>query len=459
MADLVLPPSVKVADLVFEDWAPAQSSVVAPVLAEEVVSGSAGFSFRGRVVLAPKASNGRFDRADKEFASFVRRLRGRRNRVKLPLPKMYLPSSPPPADAAATVGTGTRVIGESLLLALNVSNFGAWTLLPDDWINVGDRLYGVDVVSGNNVTCTPGVLPVAASRPRGFQSVGPSPVTTLTPYGLGVFEDSLFMSFYDSVRNVTDCYHVDPWTGDYTLVWEAEPGSTGLGTHNNRLWGFGRSGPVQSAAVYVAEARLPRIADNGLELVLTLTGTGAGRIEGMAEWIDPTDSTPAPKLYVATATKLWVAKLPMPASPVSGNQAWGDYFEEVADAGAFTSLAGLSPGPDGKLWLLDTGPNRGTLYTWDGAEKVAVGSDRFGGPVGPRARQSQCLEWFNGDLLFGFVGNQNRGLWRLNLDTPTTAPKVELAAPFVMARLAPSGIGPGPLGVAPVTFDFTEALR
>ena len=450
MADLTLPTRVKVSELDFETWAPGQSASVAQYASREYVTGDSAFGFRGSVVLASsvRAAGGDQGLADNALASFARRLRGRRNRVKLPLPTWARPSTPPPSAAAATV-TGAVVDGESVVLTLAKTGFGTWDLQADDWINVGDRLYGIDSVSGSRVTCTPGVLPLAVKRQVGFQSLAPAPAGTF-PYGLGAFNGRLWVASFNAADRNYSYYWVDPYSGAYRRVVRGVASSTGFGEYNGRLWAFGRHSGYE-AVFSLVTVRLGRIEDNGIANQFGSSTTGAAQPTGMAECTLIGDA--GPHLYVSTSNKLWRAKRPILDAGLGVT--WADYFDEVVGPTGFSGIHGLSPSPDGrKLWVLDA--SRNVIDTWDGRVQSNVVSGYAGGSTaGVQCSGFRSIEWFKGELLLGH-DHPTAGLYRLNLDVPSSAPRVELAEPYVMARLSPSRLRTSSVGAGRVSFQWTE---
>ena len=452
MADLLLDQvSLAVHSLSVEPWAPGQAVEVNPYLAAEEVSGPPPGAWRGDVRFTFLPGHDRYRSADAAMLALAARTRGRAHRLKVPLSGAYVLYPDFPDGAAATIKTAQVVADGACVATLNKVGFGDWAFKAGGWLNIGDRLYFVDKVDGENLHLLPGVLPLAFARPLGLQSVAEAPVATGYPVGMGVYRGSLYVTYYRSDTDRTDCYWVDPVSGAHRVIFRGQAGVSGLGSWNNGLWALGGTAQVPEALRVFVDAT--DTDDNGVELLVTWGPSGDGRLEGVAEW-RPSGSR-ASALYAVTQTKLWRLTRALPGARLDG-ETWADWFEEVVLPTAFSRALGLAVGPDNRLWILDAGSSQ--VWTWDGVSQVSVFSGNVGLPAGATLAQCSCIEWASNQLLLGRTSPADSlGLYRINVGTPLTAPVVEVRNPFVMMRLDGGAVGPAGADFPAPVYGWTEA--
>ena len=461
MADLTLPSGVRTTELSIAPWGPGQSDVVAPYGPRLYAGGPAATGWQGTVGLAPQNPAGR-PALDRAMLSLAGRLRGNRHRVRLPLPAAYR-SDPPPANARASM-TSARLVGENVVVTVAPANWGTWRPSDGSFVTVGDRLYNLVSSDDNDLTLTPGIVPLGYERPRGIYLTpgGAQPANAVLGRGMGVYRGSLYVAYQRTGSNTTDLYWVDVATGTVRRVLESADLLNAIGVYGGRLYaGLGFvAGTVRIARVHIDLADPSR---NRITTVLTLTGapTAVGhRLRGLAEWTGPGDSGPKMYLGIEGSRNIFKSKAPPPDVPTTG--AWADWFETVTGPTGFTTVQGLSPGPvpGDPLYVLDQGT--GTVWTFDGTQTDWSQGDRLAGVQAGGGSVSlytcYAIEWYRGRLyvlMNDFAGTA--GLARVNFDVPETAASVELANPFVMARLSGSPVGPTGGGQFPTaTFDWVE---
>ena len=493
MADLELPSRVAVKQFAIGPWSPEQNVVVAPYESKTDPHGPAAFSFRGRVDLGGKrlpSDGGSWDRADTDLAAFVARLGGVYNRVKLPLPVRYRFNPPP--DGASAVIASARIEDQRLIATVTATGFGSWRPQPGQFFNIGERLYVLESARrrGTIMTLSPPVMPVFLTRPTGLYlstgGGGADQVETDTgiwaPAGLGVHRGILF-SVWHTLTSVNfrgqpqndrlAFYAIDVATGTRRVVLDTDTSGVAygaVGSYGGSMYALGTLASDSTVAV-IARIDVPsdRPSANRVVEVLRLTGAPSA-LTGMSTWTSP--NTPGePDLYATAGNKLYRAISSIPGRK-GADVAWSSFFNEAPNIGGagYVSFKGLAvTGTDGDpLYLLDTGTAR--VYTYDG-NTVDTYFSVHGGRVGdatkiPSLFRAEAIEWYRGrfyvmTLNVGDVaaGGVPSGLSVYN-DTPATEANVELAEPFVWARLSANALATlTGATAADTSFDWTEAAQ
>lgn len=458
MADIILPPGVGVTELTIAPWAPGQEDVISPYDPRIEAAGPAATGWTGSVVLAPDPVDGSQDAA---MLALRARLRGNRHRVRLPLSRAYRGSTPPD-DLTATV-TSARIVGDAVRVGVAYVNKGTWNPTDGSFINVGESLYLIDKVEADSLDLIPHVEPLAIRRPRGiFPTPGGGAPAGTDGRGLGTFRGSAYEGAGRSGANDGLVYWVDLATGTRRLALEkGNQPVRALGTAFGYLYA-GHGGGGTSAKITLVDIPYSDPLRNSFIDVWTFSDLGSGgsdRIRGLCEWQAPDDS--GPKLYVGKDRFLFRSNEPPPLVPTETT--FASAFTQVTGPTGFSRIGGLSPGPDGKLWILDTNGNK--IYTWDGVVQEEILSGTAGAETGPNVIQlNRCwaLEWIDGSLyvLQRGQGTTGAGIARVNVDTPATAKNIEFANPFVWAKLL-GGATTGPVGhhFPPTSFEWIEDAR
>lgn len=460
MADLQLPSTVGVAELSIAPWSPGQEDVIAPYVPRTLAAGPVTTGWTGTVRLAPHRQVDQ-QAADRSMLALRGRMRGNRHRLRLPLTSAYR-GAPPPDDMTATVLSARRT-GETLELRVSYVNRGVWTPTPGSFCNVGERLYLIDTVGfGAALGLVPTAVPLAIRRPRGiWPTTGGAGPSNFTEDALGTFRGSVYEGGLSPGEG--RIFWLDLSTGTRREV------ISGAGPVRSLARAFGNlyaneTGSGTSSRISRVDLDLSDPIRNKLVPVWTfsdLSPRPPDRLSGMAEWQGPDDS--GPKLYVGRGTTLYRSRTPVP--PTLTATTFAAAFEQITGPTGFTSIDGLSPGPNpgDPLYILDAGANK--IWTWDGTVQAEWADGTVGATAGPNVvslNNCRALEWINGSLyvLHSTVGTRGYGVARVNVDTPSTAQSVEFAEPFVMARLS-GGATTGPAGHHfPVTsFDWTEAVE
>lgn len=460
MADMILPSELGISQLTIADWAPGQENVVAPYDPTVLSAGPAATSWTGAVRLSARNPHG-LPSVDRNMLAFRARLRGNRHRVRLPLTKAYRGETPP-EDASATA-TAARIDGDVVKVSFSANNFGAWTPTAGSFINVGERLYLLHAFEPAFLDLIPAVVPLAIRRPRGiFPTPGGGAPAGFDGRGLGMFRGSTYEGGGVSGANTGIVYWVDLATGTRRQVLDVgnRPIRSLGSAFGYMLAGFGGGG--SEGTIRLVDLDLADPSRNRLVDLYDFTDLGSGgsdRLRGLVEWQGRDDS--GPKLYVSKNNELWKSNAPPTLTLTPGT--FASLFTRVTGPTGFSRIGGLSVGPDGKLWVLDTGANK--VYTWDGAVQEEVLSGTCGAEPGPNVIQlNNCwaIEWINGELyvLHRAVGTTGAGIARINIDTPATAVNIEFANPFVWALLS-GNARTGPVGhqFPPTIFDWTEKVR
>ena len=444
MADLTLDTGqLNVSAFGIDTWAPGQSDVVLPYAPALEAAGPRATGWTGTVRFAStsRATGGR-PGSDRYRISLDARLRGNRHRLRVPLlDAKYRRYSNAPDDATARV-TSARLTEEACEASITPSNFGDFTFSPGGWINIGDRLYYVDAVTGNTLSLLPRVLPRAIARARGMQALTGWP-TGGQAFGLGQFRAALYASYYVSSIDATRIFWVDPHTGDHRIAVERvagavgrQAGGTGLGSAYGLMWATAGDRTVPEGYIYLVTLDSFDPNKNQGRRMLTLTGTNAHVIHGVAQAQLAGDDDP--KIYVGTTAGIYKLKegrvLPGVESGTPVTAAWNDWFDLAV---AVTNMRGLSPppSPGGPLYI----STRNLIQTWDGTTLETAYTGTLGSlqSPAPDLNRSRAIEWFNGELLVQLIGGGSfapSGIYRVNGDQDISA--IEFKNPFVMARLA-----------------------
>ena len=462
MADLTLQDRVAVTEFTIAPWAPGQHNVDLIYRPALTAAGPTQTGWGGTVKLAPRTGgDGDWTTADRELVALRGRMRGNRHRLRLPLPPSFA-GAPPPNGATATL-VSARLHGETVAVTVTPSGWGSWTPTAGSYINIGDALYLIDeYVAGGVLRLVPGVIPLALRRPRGIiPTTGGGNPSNLETRGMGQFRGSLYTADINPRGGGGSIYWVDVASGTRREVVDPANNVRSLGTAFGQL--YGNVATRGGTAIVRVNVPLADPQRNSLVTVLEMTGLpptrAQNRLRGMAEWQAPDDD--GPKLYAATPTALYRSTRPLP--PVRTTVAFTDFFEEVTVTTPFTTVTGMSAGPNpgDPLYILDSGVGTGKIITWDGTALADFAEGTVGATDGPnvlRLADCQALEWYRGDL---YVGTDGRGtteaaLARINWDTPTTAADISFSDPFVWARLSGGPSGPVGRHFPPTTFTWTE---
>ena len=458
MADLILDARVDTTEFTIAPWAPGQTNVVAPYRPATLAAGPTQTGWSGTVRLAPRTGgDGNWALADRELVALRGRMRGNRHRVRIPLPKAF--AGRPPPEAASTALTSAVLRDGAARITVTPNAWGSWLPEAGSYFNIGDALYLIDSYeAGGVINALPGVIPLGLRRPRGIFPIpgGGSPAGVLRPSGMGQYRGSLYTT--DLRGGDADLYWIDVASGTRREVRGGLTRARSLSTVFGNLYyneAGGRSSTIRRFVIDLADP-----SRNTELTVITFTGLPGGtnnRIQGMAEWQAPDDD--GPKLYAGIVNKLYRATMP----PTDANQTldWDTYWEEITGPTGFTTIAGLSagPNPDDPLYILDRGGN--TIWTWDGTQQREWATGTVGAQAGPNVVSlSNCysIEWYRGNLYVGAaqVGTVAPGVHRVNWDTPTTARDISFVDPYVWARLEGGPAGPTGRHFPPTTFSWTE---
>ena len=217
MADLTLPTNLGVTEMTIEPWAPGQSDVIAPYRPAIYDAGPSATGWQGTVGIAPRrGSASSYKEADRALGALRGRMRGRKHRVKLPLPPSF--ASEPPPDGATTAVTRARLDNDgSVLLTISPSGWGSWTPTDGTYFNVGEALYLLDANSTgtpNTIRAVPSVEPLGIRRPRGIFPIpgGGAPAGVQRAEGMGQFRGSLYTADLRGGGDA-DLFWVDVSTG------------------------------------------------------------------------------------------------------------------------------------------------------------------------------------------------------------------------------------------------------
>ena len=464
MADLLLNPLVLgVTEMTIEPWAPGQSDVIAPYRPASYAAGPSATGWRGTVGIAPRRGvSPTWEAADREFGALRGRMRGRKHRVKLPLPPHFA-SAPPPIAATTTLTRAQLDNDGSVRLYFTADSWGNWAPTDGSYFNVGEALYLLDSFTRGSgyLKAVPSVEPLGIRRPRGIFPIpgGGAPAGVTRAEGMGQFRGSLYTADLRSGGD-SDLYWVDVATGTRREVLGGLNRARSLASYGGMLIynsAGGRDSSLRYVSIDLADPRRNREIRS-----INFTGLPGGtsnRVQGLAEWQGPDDD--GPKLYAGIDNGLYRAVSPPPL--VTESLDWNTYWERITGPTGFSGIAAMSPGPNpgDPLYILDRVLNR--IYTWDGVVQREWASGTVGATAGPNiVAISDCfsIEWYRGELYAGAAqkGTTGPAIHRINWDTPADATTITWVDPYVWARLDGGPVGNVGPHVPEATFNWTEVV-
>ena len=459
MADFELSSDIVVSELKVRPWAPGQEDVTLPYIAGSAPTGPVATGRTGTVTLGPVADGdaSRQAAADRSMQAVQERMQGAYHRVKLLLPENFRSTEAPPDNASATL-TNARIVGNVCRVTLAQVNWASWQPDVESWLNIGDRAYMVVAVEPGHLDLLPPVIPLGYRRPPGiWPIVGGGGVPGFRDRGMGRGPNNTLLVGGALTGGEGRVYALDPVTGTRKLVIDGQRAIRSLGSAYNRVWVNTSIRPFSSRIEELDMALSDPERNQLVDRVVfsDLGPTGRDRLRGLCEWQGPDDD--GPKMYFSRNNELYKLNAPPSLGLTTGTLA--GLATRITGPTGFTRIQGLSGSPWGLL-VLDSGRN--TLELWDGVTQTTWLRDTAGAVAGANVIEfADCLsvEYFDGQVLVGYtdVGTTAAGVARVNYDVPASALDVELAAPFMWARLS-GGVASGrtELDYPPTTFRFVE---
>ena len=96
---------------------------------------------------------------------WLAQVQGQTNQTQIDLPRGYGAQSAPSSDYAATVGSVSRPTGGGVDITLTVSA-GSWTPSTGDHLNIDNRLYCIEAISGSTLSIAPHAAPTQGATVR-----------------------------------------------------------------------------------------------------------------------------------------------------------------------------------------------------------------------------------------------------------------------------------------------------